>query len=223
MAARRLERLTQLKADLEAKYGVTVTVGVLDLTNPASGDDFFAALPEDLRDNVDILVNNAGVGIIPAPLWNVKWDQVDSVVDTNVKGVIKMIKLFVPGMLKRQSGHIINISSVLGKISGETFGVYAGSKFMLEAMTASLRGELVATPLRVSMVAPGLVDSEFASAIFPDNPEIAASFLVGMKALDPADVADSILFVASRPLHVQIADITTTPSAQAGLHFHKTT
>lgn len=220
LAARRLERLEELKADLEARYGVTVTVAQLDLCSVDSCDAFYASIPEDLRDNVDVLVNNAGVGARPRPVYAVEWDDFERVIDTNVKGVVKMIKLFVPGMLKRQVGHIINISSTVGKASTANLGVYCGSKHMLEAINTALRSELVATPLRVSMVSPGITKSEFADTAIQGD---GSAFYAGFQALDSEDLAEDIVYVASRPPHVQVVDLHTTSTAQASLFLtHRT-
>lgn len=217
LAARRLDRLAEIKSDLESKYGVSVTIGALDLTDPASGDAFYENLPAKLRDSVDVLVNNAGSGTIPAPVWESNWDELNSVIDTNVKGVVKTIKLFVPGMLKRQTGHIINISSVLGKESVATSGLYAGTKFMLEAITTSLRAELVATPLRVSIVSPGLTQSEFTTSLFKGNEDVSKKVYEGIRALDSADIADGIVYTASRPPHVQVVDLVIYSTSQASV------
>ena len=209
--------MNEIKSDLESRYGVTVTVGALDLTDNSSGDAFYANLPEDLRDKVDVLVNNAGSGVVPAPVYETNWDELNSVIDTNVKGVIKMIKLFVPGMLKRNTGHIINIGSVLGKESVATSGLYAGSKFFVEAINTSLRAELVATPLRVSLVSPGLTQTEFTTTLFKGDASKSELVYGGLKALDSADIADTIVYTASRPAHVQVVDIIVYPTAQASV------
>lgn len=220
MSARRIEKLEELKTDLESRYGITVTAAQLDVADVASCDAFYEGLPAELRDNVDILVNNAGVGARPRPVHAVEWDDLEKVINTNVKGVVKMIKLFVPGMLKRQSGHIISVSSTVGKDSAPMIGVYSGSKHMLEAINTSLRAELVATPLRVSLVSPGITQSEFAdSAVQGDG----SAFYNGLRALDSEDMAEDIVYIASRPTHVQVVDIHTTASAQASLHIiHRT-
>ena len=218
LAARRIERLNAIKADLESRYGVTVTVGELDLTDSASADTFFKNLPEELRDNVDVLVNNAGAGVPPAPVYNSDWDDVNSIIDTNVKGVIKTIKLFVPAMLKRQTGHIINISSVLGKDSSANIGLYAGTKFFVEAINTSLRAELVATPLRVSLVSPGLTETEFGTVMHKGDAEKGTASYKGLKVLESADIADTIVYVASRPPHVQVVDAIVVCTAQASIH-----
>lgn len=217
MSARRFKTLEALKADLEAKYNVTVIASALDVSDPKSCEEFYYSLPVEVRDNVDFLVNNAGTWPLPAAVHESNWDDLTSVIDTNVKGVIKMIKLFVPGMLKRQSGHIINVSSIVGKDTLPNLSLYAGSKHMLEAITHSLRAELVATPLRVSLISPGLTVTELTNDAYKD-PSKAASWFTGYEPLIPSDVADSIVYVASRPPHVQVVDLTICPSAQASVH-----
>lgn len=214
MAARRIERLTDLKKQLEEKYGVQVTPAALDIGDADSCDAFYDSLPADLRDNIDVLVNNAGVGALPGPVYAIDWSEVEKVINVNVKGVVKMLKLFVPGMLKRGSGHIISTSSTVGKDSAAMIGIYSGSKHMLEAINTSLRAELVATPLRVSLVSPGITHSEFADALG----SAASKFYEGFKPLESADIAEDIVYTASRPEHVQVVDIHTVPSAQASLH-----
>lgn len=216
MAARRVERLNDIKADLESRFGVTVTVGALDLTDFATADAFYNGLPEDVRDSVDVLLNNAGFSALPRPVVDTNLDDLDSVVATNVKGVVKMIKLFVPGMLKRESGHIINVSSVGGKASIPTGGVYCGSKHMLEAINTSLRAELVSTPLRVTLISPGLTETEFSLVRYKDEKKANEAY-VGIVPLAGADIADTIVYSASRPPHVQVVDIITYPTAQASI------
>lgn len=218
MTARRVERLTAIQADLESRYGVRVIVAALDLTDVKASDAFIASLPEDLRDNVDILVNNAGSGITPGTIYDVDMDSLTGMIDTNIKGVVKMIKLFVPSMLKRQSGHIINISSIVGKESAPVFGHYAATKFYVEAMNTALRAELVATPLRVSLVSPGMTESEFISAALGGDEVKAATFYEGVKVLKAEDIADAIVYTASRPPHVQIVDVIVVPTTQASVY-----
>lgn len=217
IAARRLDRLTDLKADLESKYGVKVIASALDLADPTSADNFYEELPADVRDNVDVLVNNAGAFSQSAPVYSADWDELGSIIDVNVKGVVKMIKLFVPGMLKRQSGHIINVSSIVAKDVLSNHGVYSGSKAMLEAINTSLRAELVATPLRVSLISPGLTQTELTSTAYKSE-EKGNSWFTGYQPLLPEDIADGTVFIASRPPHVQVVDLIIYPTAQASVH-----
>lgn len=218
LGARRVERLNVIKADLEARYGVSVIALELDVTDSASADAFLASLPENVRDNVDVLVNNAGGGIPPRPIHDSDLDDLTNLFEANIKGVVKMVKLFVPGMLKRDSGHIINVSSVLGKATLPNMGLYAGSKHMLESINTALRSELVATSIRVSLISPGLTSTEFNTVMFKGDVEKATNRTAGVKILESADIADSIVYIASRPEHVQIQDIIAASTSQASAY-----
>lgn len=217
LAARRISRLEELKVDLEARYGVRVMIAKLDIANAAAADAFYEDLPVEVRENVDVLVNNAGFSGGSRSIADTNWEEMTGMIDTNVKGIVKMAKLFVPGMLKRQAGHIINVGSVCGKDSVANAGIYCGTKHMIEAITNSLRAEVVATPLRVSMISPGWTDTEFWVTALGGDEEKAAAISSGFQALSGADVADSIVFMASRPLHVQVVDLTICPTAQASV------
>lgn len=215
--ARRETRLKELQVDFESLYGVKVIIAPLDLSEAAAIDQFYENLPEDVRDSVDILVNNAGFSALPRSVVDTDMDDLANVINTNVKAVVKMIKLFVPGMIKRQTGHIINVSSIGGKDSIPTGSVYCGSKHMLEAINTSLRAELVATPLRVTLISPGLTETEFQHVRFNNDSKADAAYK-GIQSLIGADIADNIVYAASRPSHVQIVDIITLPTAQASIH-----
>lgn len=220
MGARRVERLAELKTDLEARFGVRVIVSALDVGNTASCDAFYESIPAEVRDNIDVLVNNAGIiGGIPRPVFASELSDFENVVNTNIKGIISMTKLFVPGMLKRGTGHIINVSSIVGKDTPAYMSIYAGSKHFVVALSTALRAELVASPLRVSTVSPGPTESEVLSVVIGD---LAAGYHNGYKPLDAADIAEDIVYTASRPAHVQVVDIETLPTAHASLHvMHK--
>lgn len=216
MTARRLEVLEEIKADIEKQHGVQVTVAKLDVQDPKEVDSFFESLPADLRDNVDILVNNAGLAKKPSTVYDVNWEDMNTMIDTNVKGVIKMIKTFVPGMIKRNSGHIITVGSIAGKDAYPNGSIYCGTKHMIEAINTSLRHELVATPIRVTLISPGMVETEFSVVRFEDKAKADAVY-AGLTPLVGADIADNIVYVASRPLHVQIVDVITFPVNQSAV------
>lgn len=223
LVARRMELLTNLKIDLEYCYGAKVLVVELDLTDDAACELFYNALAEEERDNIDIIVNNAGFSSGFMSIVDTDWDLMTRMIDTNVKAAVKMIRLFVPGMIKRGSGHIINVGSVAGKDSVGMAGIYCGTKHMLEAINTSLRAELVATPIRVSLVSPGFTESEFWLVASSGNQEAAAAVAAGFKSLEAIDIADNIAYIASRPPHVQVVDIITMPSSQASIdNIHRT-
>lgn len=216
MAARRLETLEEIKKDIETKYGVQVTISKLDVSDPESCDAFYDALPTELRENVDILVNNAGLAKTPSTAYEVNWDEMNVMIDTNIKGVVKMLKMFVPGMIKKQAGHIITVGSIAGKTAYPNGSIYCGTKHMVEAINTSLRYELVATPIRVSLISPGMVETEFSIVRFGDKQK-ADDVYKGLHPLNGDDIADNIVYVASRPAHVQVVDVVCFPTNQAAV------
>jgi len=215
LTARREEKLESLKKDLESKHeGIKIFTCPLDVRSNESVDKFVKAIPKEFAE-IDVLVNNAGLALGVKATHENDLDQMNNMIDTNVKGVFYMIKAIVPGMVQRNRGDIINISSVAG-LEGYVGGsAYCASKFAVQALTDSLRKELVATPLRVTAICPGLCgDTEFSLVRFGDA-EAAKKPYSGIKALHPDDIADNILYVASRPPHVQISQIVVMPTNQA--------
>jgi NADP-dependent 3-hydroxy acid dehydrogenase YdfG len=191
--------------------------------DPKACEAFYDGLPVEQRENIDILVNNAGLAKTPALTYEVDWDEMNTMIDTNVKGVIKMLKMFVPGMVKRNSGHIITVGSIAGKDAYPKGSIYCGTKHMIEAINTSLRHELVATPIRVSLISPGMVETEFSIVRFGDK-AVADNFYKGVKPLNGDDIADNIVYVASRPPHVQVVDMIIFPTNQAAVTtIHRTT
>lgn len=185
----------------------------LDVTDSDTCDKFALSLPEELK-KVDILVNNAGLALSKSLTWENDWEDVNIMINTNVKSIVKMIKIFVPEMIKRNSGHIVNVGSIAGKESYAGGSIYCGTKHMVEAINNSLRMELVATPIRVSLISPGIVETEFSLVRFGDKQKADAVYQ-GLTPLSPDDIADNIVYVSSRPSHVQIADIITFATNQS--------
>lgn len=217
LVARRFQELNYLKIDLESLYGVKVTIAELDLSEHLACEAFYNALPDEQRDSIDILVNNAGFSAGLSTVVASDWELMSKMIDTNIKAVVKMIMLFVPGMLLRQSGHIINMGSVAGKDSVALAGMYCGTKHFVEAITTSLRAELVATPLRVSLVSPGWTESEFWTVASGGDKAAAAAASSGFQPLHVNDIADSVVYIASRPPHVQVVDLIVMPTAQSSI------
>eukprot|EP01098_Paradermamoeba_levis_P003280 TRINITY_DN1514_c0_g2_i1.p1 TRINITY_DN1514_c0_g2~~TRINITY_DN1514_c0_g2_i1.p1 ORF type:complete len:263 (-),score=81.30 TRINITY_DN1514_c0_g2_i1:41-829(-) len=214
LGGRRIERLEALKKDLVAKFGVEIHVAVLDVTSSDSVQKFVDSIPSDLK-QIDILVNNAGLALGVDTAWEVSSADVDAMIDTNVKGVLNMLRAVVPGMVKRNVGHIINVGSIAGHEAYKGGSVYCASKFAVDAITKSLRKELVATNLKVSVVSPGLVQTEFSVVRFKGDEKKAEVPYNGLVPLSAHDISDNIIYIASRPEHVQIAEIIVFPSFQA--------
>lgn len=165
LTARRADRLEALKDELIRAHNIEIFVKTADVSNPKSVEEFAAAVPAQFR-AVDILINNAGLALGMATTEQTTLEDIDGMIDTNVKGVLYLIRAFVPGMIERGQGHIINIGSVAGTQPYPTGSVYCASKHAVAAITESLRMELVATPLRVTSISPGLAETEFSVVRF---------------------------------------------------------
>jgi len=200
---------------------IQVYIDHVDMMKKEDFDAFYERLPNNFK-NVDIIVNNAGLALSRCKLYEYDWDEVNVMIDTNVKGIILAIRAFVPGMIERGYGHVINIGSIAGKFSYCGGSIYCATKFAVEALTSSLRQELLETPIRVSLISPGAVETEFSTVRFHGDSDQAKKVYEGFTPLTPQDISDNILYVASRPLHVQIADIFVLPTSQSSVyHFHR--
>jgi len=216
LAARRSDRLEALKKKLDDTYGgqIKVFIHTLDVTKKEAWHTFLASIPEELK-NVSILVNNAGLALSLSLTEEYNWEEVNAMIDTNVKGAVLAIQSFVPGMKKRAEGHIINISSTAGKTAYPKGSIYCASKFALEAISDALRQEVVDTPLRVTKVCPGAVETEFSITRFHGNVQAAKDVYKGFEPLVARDIADNVVYCASRPHHVQISDMVIMATSQA--------
>ena len=215
LGARRTDRLEDLKKQIlkESKDSIKIHLDALDVTLTESVTKFTAGIPSGTE--IDILVNNAGLALGKCDVQDTSDDYLDRMLDTNVKGVVKMIRAIVPGMIKRNKGHIINISSVAGIESYKGGSVYCGSKHAVQAINKALLKELTPYPgIRVCSICPGLVETEFGLVRFEGQESKAKEAYKGMQPLLGDDIADTILFVASRPDHVQIADMLIFPTNQ---------
>jgi len=214
LTARREEKLLQLAKTLKENYQVQVFPKGLDVRDAEAVRVMLSALPDTLRD-IDVLVNNAGLVIGVEKAHETPESDVDTMLDTNVKGVLNMIRTVVPGMVSRAQGHVINISSIAGHEAYPGGSVYCASKHAVDALTKSLRMDVVSTPLRVTAISPGLVDTEFSLVRFKGDAKQAEAVYVGLEALVAEDIAEAVLFAANRPPHVQIADMIVFPTQQA--------
>ncbi len=214
LAARRAERLIDLAKSLEEQYSTQSHIMVLDVRNPELVNQALSDLPADFQ-GIDILVNNAGLVIGVDKAYETPATDVDTMLDTNVKGVLNLIRAVVPGMVSANQGHVINISSIAGHEAYPGGSVYCASKHAVNAITQSLRMDVVETDMRVTAISPGLVDTEFSMVRFKGNQEKADAVYKGLEALMAHDIAEAVLFAATRPPHVQIADMIIFPSSQA--------
>jgi len=211
ICARREDRLKQLQTELSGE----VHVFQLDVRDRQAVEAAIAALPAEWRD-IDILVNNAGLSRGLAKLHEGNPDGWDEMLDTNVKGLLYVSRAVIPGMVVRGKGHIINVGSIAGREVYPGGNVYCATKFAVRALTAGMRIDLVDTPIRVSTIDPGLVQTEFSEVRFYGDKERAAKVYQGYTPLAPEDIAEAAVWVASRPPHVQIAEVLILPTDQAG-------
>jgi 3-hydroxy acid dehydrogenase/malonic semialdehyde reductase len=214
ICARRGERLNELKSLLEKELHTSVYSFVLDVRDRNAVDRSMDSLPEDWK-NIDILINNAGLSRGLDKLQDGLIEDWEEMIDTNVKGLLYMTRKIAPGMIQRGRGHIINIGSIAGHEVYPKGNVYCGSKFAVDAITKGLRLDLVDTPLRVTTIDPGLVETEFSEVRFHGDKERAKSVYKGLEVLTPADIAETIVWCASRPAHVQVAEVIILPTNQA--------
>ena len=210
LCARRIKRLGELQKSLKLQSHIFQ----LDVRNRAEVDRAIDALPEEWKE-IDILVNSAGLSRGLDKFQDALLDDWDEMIDTNVKGLLYVTRKIVPGMIERGSGHIINIGSIAGHEVYPKGNVYCASKFAVDAITRGLRLDLVDTPLRVTTIDPGLVETEFSDVRFHGDTERAKTVYKGLEPLHPEDIAETIVWCASRPDHVQIAEIIVLPTAQA--------
>ena len=210
LAARRIERLEKLQKSLKTDSLIIE----LDLQDRKAVSEFIESLPDEWKD-IDILVNNAGLGRGLEKLHEGNINGWEEMIDTNIKGLLYISRAVIPGMVKRKKGHIINIGSIAGHQVYPGGNVYCATKHAVNALTQGMRLDLVDTPIRVSTVDPGLVETEFSIVRFYGDKERANNTYKGYIPLEGTDVADAIIWIASRPAHVQIAEVTIFPTAQA--------
>ncbi len=210
LCARREDRLAQLAAELPTEVA-TIT---LDVRDNAAVTAAMTSLPEGFTD-VDVLVNNAGLAAGVGPVQEGDVDDWDRMVDTNVKGLLYVTRAITPGMVTRGRGHVVNIGSIAGRETYPGGAVYCATKAAVDRITAGLRMDLLGTGVKVSTVDPGLVETEFSVVRFHGDVERAHDVYAGMSPLTPDDVAETVVWVADRPAHVQVADVLLLPTAQA--------
>lgn len=209
---RRKERLEELEKTI-APIAPIITLN-FDVRDREAVNQSIESLPKNWR-NIDLLVNNAGNAHGLASIQDGKIDDWDAMIDINVKGLLYVSKAIMPLMIDQGSGHIINIGSVAGREVYEKGNVYCASKFAVDAISKAMRIDLNEHRIKVSQIAPGLVETEFSLVRFKGDAKRAEPVYKGFDALQPQDIADLIWYMASRPSHVNIADVLVFPTAQA--------
>jgi 3-hydroxy acid dehydrogenase / malonic semialdehyde reductase len=220
LCGRRTERLEELQKQLSDK--VKVHTLCFDIRQAAEVQNAIKSLPQEWQ-NIDILINNAGNAHGLAPIQTGEIADWDAMIDMNVKGLLYVSKAVIPQMTERQTGQIVNIGSIAGKQVYPNGNVYCASKFAVDALTEGMRLDLNPFGIKVSQVAPGLVETEFSLVRFKGDAEKAKKVYEGYTPLYAQDVAETVWFVVSRPPHVQIADLVVLPTAQASATIVKKT
>lgn len=221
LCARRKERLADLGEEIAGSFGVSVTTHSLDVRDRAAVESFVAELASS-GTVPDVLVNNAGKALGLDLLHEGLVEDWEDMIDTNVKGLLYLSRAVIPLMVKRNSGHVVNIGSVAGHQVYQKGAVYNASKFAVKALNEGMALDLLGTNLRVSSIDPGLVETEFSEVRFHGDGERAKTVYQGYQPLTAADIAEIIAFVVSRPDHVNILDLIVLPTAQRSAHMvHK--
>jgi 3-hydroxy acid dehydrogenase/malonic semialdehyde reductase len=214
LMARRNDRLELLKRELESEECKVFSLQT-DVREEAAVIAAVESLPQEVKSNIHILVNNAGLAVGRGPIESGITDDWERMIDTNVKGLLYVTKAVVPFLIQNKSGHIVNIASIAGKEVYPGGNVYCATKHAVDALSRSMRIDLVQYGIKVTNIAPGAAETEFSIVRFKGNAETANSVYDGYDPLVAQDIAETILFVVSRPAHVTINDLTIMPTAQA--------
>ena len=214
LCGRRKDRLQTIESELKKKTEILTLC--FDVRNKYSVSESLGYLKEKWK-HIDILINNAGNAHGLAPINDGDINDWDSMIDINIKGLLYVSRAILPEMVKRKSGHIINIGSIAGKEVYPSGNVYCASKFAVDAITQGMRIDLNEHRIKVTAINPGLAETEFSIVRFKGDETKASEVYKGMVPLTPEDIAEIILFVITRPAHVNIADLLVLPTAQASI------
>lgn len=213
LAARRQERLDQIADELSKLASVHLLQ--LDVCDRSSVESALSTLPASWS-SVDILINNAGLSRGLDKLQEASFQDWEEMIDTNIKGLLYLTRFVVPGMVSRGRGHVVNLGSTAGHQTYPGGNVYCATKAAVRVISEGLKQDLLGTPVRVSSVDPGLVETEFSNVRFRGDTERAKQVYQGLTPLTPADVADVVFFCVTRPPHVNISEVLLMPTDQAG-------
>lgn len=213
LSGRRADRILALQAQLKAEFGTASHAAIFDIRQKEEVQIAVAALPKDFQ-TIDVLVNNAGLASGLSTIDKGALDDWEAMIDTNVKGLLYISRLVIPGMIERKTGHVVNISSIAGKEVYANGNVYCATKFAVDALNKAMRIELSAYPIRVTGIYPGAVETEFSLVRFHGDEEKAKAVYQGFDNLLASDIADAIYYAISRPAHVNINEMIVMPTAQ---------
>ena len=213
ITGRRLDRLNKLSQEIENEYKVNVHILNFDIRDKEETFKQIESLPDNFK-KVDLLVNNAGLAAGLSDIQDGNVDNWEKMIDTNVKGLLYISRAIMPGMVERKSGQIINITSIAGKETYAKGNVYCATKHAADSITKAMRIDMLPHGIKVSSIAPGMVDTEFSTVRLGDK-ETADKVYENLIPLYAQDIADTVEFIVTRPAHVNINDILIMPTAQA--------
>ena len=216
-------KLSKIKAEVESKYKTKVLILPFDVRDRDKACYSIDTLSAEWQ-NIDILINNAGLVIGVDKEFNGDPDEWDIMIDTNIKGLLNLTRIIVPKMIQRNKGHIINIGSIAGDAAYPGGSVYCATKAAVKTLSDGLRIDLVDTPLKVTNIKPGMVETNFSVIRYRGDENVANNVYKNMTPLSGEDIAETVYYVASTPDHVQIAEVLLMPTCQAtGTIVHKNT
>jgi 3-hydroxy acid dehydrogenase / malonic semialdehyde reductase len=213
LASRRIEKLQQLATTLQLTSQTSYLVQ-LDVRDRIAVESAISTLPSQWS-NIDILINNAGLSRGLDKLHEGNYSDWEEMIDTNIKGLLYLTRYVVPGMVQRGNGHIVNIGSIAGHQTYPGGNVYCGTKAAVKAISEGLKQDLLGTPIRVTSVDPGMVETEFSQVRFHGDTQRAEKVYQGITPLTADDIADTIFFCATRPKHVNINEVILMPVDQS--------
>lgn len=214
LTARRQDRLQTLAKEIETNFNSKVHILAMDVSDRSAVESTLSSLPAPWNE-VDILINNAGLSRGLDKLHEGKIQDWEEMIDTNVKGLLYVTRFIVPGMVNRGRGHIINIGSIAGHQTYPGGNVYCATKAAVRALSEGLKLDLFGTPIRVSSVDPGIVETEFSQIRFRGDDRRAEKVYQNTTPLTAEDVAEIVLFCATRPPHVNLSEILVLPTVQS--------
>ena len=214
LCARRLERLEEIKKDIEEKYAVKVYIYKLDVTIYENVADTVKEIIKTVG-NIDILINNAGLALGLDKFQNYSINDMQTMIDTNIKGLLYVTREIIPYMVSKNSGHIINIGSTAGMYAYADGAVYCATKAAVKFLSDGIRIDTIDKNIKVTTIQPGIVETDFSEVRFHGDKAKAEKVYKGIKALKPEDIADITVYAANQPEHVQISDITIMATKQA--------
>ena len=214
LVARRYERLVALATELQAQYQSVCLAQALDVRDRLGVHTWFEKLPLDWQ-CIDVVINNAGLSRGLDKLQDGNINDWEEMIDTNLKGLLYVTRMVLPGMIQRGQGHVVNIASIAGIAAYPGGNVYCATKAAVRMLGDALKQDLLGTPVRVTTINPGLVNTEFSPVRFRGDTERAQQVYRGLTPLTGQDVAETVVFCLTRPPHVNIQELTLLPTDQA--------